>query len=914
MLRILRPFILSAAILLIGLSQQIDADDPIDRGTRASTNSVADPPPGLADKLRGLQLIEELNCISCHRSDSALLQASKQAPRLKSISQRVNPYYLTRFLRSPHKVKPGTTMPDVIRGADVVERQQVAESIVQFLLSRDRSSPFRVTGIDAVAAEKGELLFHSVGCAACHPPRNKEAVELLTESSVPLGALEQKYSFGSLVDFIERPHVTRPSGRMPDLRLPRLQIEQIASYLLRETRVPGHLNYTLYRGKVWEGLDQNTDKVMAGLVDDFELANIQKLQHNSAIVYEGFLSVSEPGEYQFWATLNGGELRINDVAAIKLVASNRRGVKNVTGTVNVNEGWNSIRLTYYHTGREPSLKLEMEGPGFPRQAIRAGMLSISKTPIAVDEPYPTDRSQVAAGERNFAAMGCVACHDDVGVDPSLVAARILPLAQTNVDKGCLSDEAGEWPRFALTPKQRQLIRDVVPQIDSLALTDSETIDKTLVTFRCIACHDRGTLGGVPPERNHLFTGTRPELGNDGRIPPPLDHVGAKLQQNELVTVLHQDARRRPYLNTRMPRFGNQNVGHLPELFRRVDQIMPVVFDKIEDVATFKEAGRELVGAKGFSCIACHDFNGQRAIGPGALDIIDTTQRLQKDWFYWFMLKPNRFRIGTIMPSAWPDGHVFKKELLGGDVKKQIESIWVYLSDGQRAKNPVGLSRQAKELRVTNVAEMCRGRGTAGYRGIGVGYPERLNLAFDSEQMNLRLIWKDEFVNIDHGSFRARGRDRIEFPDGIPFHRLESMDDNWPYKRKADYLFPQDHGYLFKGYYLDDQRRPTWMYRYGDVKIEEFFEDRRDEKDQAYFLRRFTFDAPEPQPECFFRAAAGKNVRQVRTQSDREFRVQNLSIKITSDHRGQVRKGDQDELLIPLRIPRGRSTLTLEYKW
>ena len=40
--------------------------------------------------------------------------------------------------------------------------------------------------------------------------------------------------------------------------------------------------------------------------------------------------------------------------------------------------------------------------------------------------------------------------------------------------------------------------------------------------------------------------------------------------------------------------------------------------------------------------------------------------------------------------------------------------------------------------VSDVAEICRGRGTAGYRGIGVGYPERVNLAFDSEEMALRL--------------------------------------------------------------------------------------------------------------------------------------------------------------------------------
>ena len=79
-----------------------------------------------------------------------------------------------------------------------------------------------------------------------------------------------------------------------------------------------------------------------------------------------------------------------------------------------------------------------------------------------------------------------------------------------------------------------------------------------------------------------------------------------------------------------------------------------------------------------------------------------------------------------------------------------------------------MSRQSNELRVSDVAEICRGRGTAGYRGIGVGYPERINLAFDSEEMALRLLWKGEFASVNHGSFRARGGERISFPPAFLF--------------------------------------------------------------------------------------------------------------------------------------------------
>ncbi len=269
-----------------------------------------------------------------------------------------------------------------------------------------------------------------------------------------------------------------------------------------------------------------------------------------------------------------------------------------------------------------------------------------------------------------------------------------------------------------------------------------------------------------------------------------------------------------------------------------------------------------------------------------------------------------------MPAAWPGGHAFKKDLLEGDSKRQIESIWVYLQDGTRARNPVGLSRKSPELRVTDEAVICRGRGNAGYRGIAVGYPQRLSLAFDSEEMNLRLLWKGRFATANPNSFSAIGDQRIAFSPGIPFYRLKTLDDNWPYKRQTDYLFPQDHGYRFGGYYLGEQKRPTFMYRYGDIRVEESFEDVLDEKQNAYFRRTFTFDAPAAQEKFYFRAATGKSITKQKDakQSQTSYAADQLHVTIVGSHTGVVREGDPQELLIPLELPKGESKLALEYRW
>jgi hypothetical protein len=391
----------------------------------------------------------------------------------------------------------------------------------------------------------------------------------------------------------------------------------------------------------------------------------------------------------------------------------------------------------------------------------------------------------------------------------------------------------------------------------------------------------------------------------------LTHVGAKLTTNWLADVLLRGKRQRDYVDAAMPQFGEANVGHLVELFGKVDALESAAIPKVANVQESKKAGHEMIGSGGLSCIACHEFNGQKSGEVSALDLARVSERLKKNWFHLYLRQPSRFHPTVIMPIYWPEGQSPLPNILGGDAGQQIEALWTYLEDGPRAKKPAGLSRQSNELRVGDVTEICRGQSPVGHRGIGVGYPERINLAFDAGEMALRQLWKGEFASVDSGSFRPRGTDSISFPPGIPFHRLKSLDDHWPYKGKANHAFPQDHGYQFRGYHLDAARRPTLLYHYGDIAVEDFFEDVRDQDGKAYFKRTLRFEAATAQSPFYFRAAAGKKIA---TQSERQFAVDRLQLRITSDHKGIVREGDNGEVLIPLTVPKGRSALTLEYQW
>ena len=89
-----------------------------------------------------------------------------------------------------------------------------------------------------------------------------------------------------------------------------------------------------------------------------------------------------------------------------------------------------------------------------------------------------------------------------------------------------------------------------------------------------------------------------------------------------------------------------------------------------------------------------------------------------------------------------------------------------------------------------------------------------------------------------------------------------------------------------------------MYHYGEVYVEDFFEDKVDESGAAYFTRTLTFTTEAAPPPFYFRASCGDKVR----------------VNIVTGREPVVREGDTKELLIPLNLPAGKTTLTLEYRW
>lgn len=183
----------------------------------------------LNERQVGEVLINELRCASCHEgmNDSNM----KAAPDLRQVGARLNPRYLRSFIADPAAMHPGTTMPGMLAAETEVSRKAISESITHYLLSLQEavSPPEKSPEGNSNA---GRDLFHSVGCVACHSPRDLAGKETSSAGDVSLAHVSSKYRSYALADFLLDPLKTRPSGRMPDMNLNKAEAASLATYLM----------------------------------------------------------------------------------------------------------------------------------------------------------------------------------------------------------------------------------------------------------------------------------------------------------------------------------------------------------------------------------------------------------------------------------------------------------------------------------------------------------------------------------------------------------------------------------------------------------------------------------------------------------------------------------------------------------
>lgn len=904
----IRYTVFSLTILTLFVATSPAADDPVNRPIVPGYERFFGKNAEQAFSA-GTLLLGELNCLSCHqapRTAAAFVQ-TKQAPILDEVGGRVRPEFLRDYLSAPHKAKPGTTMPDVLADVTESERPETVEALVHFLASTGK---LREAAPITPAVVRGEQLFHTIGCVACHQPTQGDFPKLATSVPLPVH-MEKKYTLPSLAAFLQNPLHVRPSGRMPELNLSDAEARDLASFLLRKLEVEGVVEYAYYEGS-WQDLPDfsKLEPKSKGKTTSFDV-NIGR-QDQFGIVFKSKIDVGKEGEYTFHlGSDDGSRLRIDGQQVAHVPGIHPLAFK--SGKVKLTAGIHEVEVEYFEQGGEQVLKVEYEGADVKRQALEYAL--VSPDPKSPDEEeFVLDLGLAEKGRQFFASLGCASCHQ-LRIDDRAIASRLSTkqLASLNHTKGCLADSTSKVPDFHLSKGQRAALAQAVKTLGYPALKPprpTNTIAATLTTFNCYACHQRGKVGGVEAPRNALFKSNQPEMGDEGRIPPHLTGVGAKLKPAWFKQVFDQGAKDRPYMFTRMPRFGSQNVERLIGAVAEADPPVAehgVTHDFSE--RQLKAAGRRLAGSQGFACIKCHTWGNVKATGIQSINMTTMTQRLQENWFHQYMFDPKQYRPGTRMPAAWPDGQVLLPNVLDGKAFTQINSIWEFLADGDKATMPVGLGTNPIILAAYDEAIIYRNFiDGAGTRAIGVAYPEPVNQAFDANDLRIALLWHGAFIDASKhwlgrgpGFQPPLGDNVLKLPDGVSFAVLENREAAWPRKTAKEL------GYHFRGYRLGEARRPTFRYQIGDALVEDALV--ATSKDDFTSVRRtLTITAEKPVENLWYRAASGNKIE---VTNDVAMIDDRWKVRVEG---ANLRKSDRAELLVQVRFVDGKATIVQEYEW
>ncbi len=764
--------------------------------------------------------------------------------------------------------------------------------------------------------QEGQLLISELSCRACHlvdaalsgPLADFKAPDL----RVSVKGLSPEY----LRRFLADPESAHPDTKMPDLlgergaEERRAIAEALTHFLVSQaTTVPADAAWSTA-----EGRDLSAGRQLYHSVGCVACHGVREAIAESAV------AVPVPEEDE-------AEEQGQDAAkAVELVRPVLTELGHIPGKYRL-EGLSSFLfqpLRVRSSGRMPDMKLTRE----ESRALAEYLLGEQNRQAVVEELRP-DAPLVQQGQRYFEQFRCATCHM---AEEARAASSAVSLRDAATDRGCLSDQPGQHPDFHLSAAERSVIRAALAGVPSPD-TDRDLIAKTFTTFNCIACHIRDEYGGVPQDYNAYFSTSEKNLGDDGRIPPPLTLVGAKLQPAWLKKVLFDGEGVRPYMATRMPQYGTANLGHLPDILARADVLESVALEipspesrsesEREREKLLRTAGRELLGDKGLNCIACHNFNGKPAPVNRGIDMMTSYQRLQSGWFSQFVRNPGAFRPGIIMPNAWPGGIAVHQTILGGDTEQQITAIWYYLSLGTSAADPSGIRWINTKLAVGEEARTYRGRSrVAGFRGIAVGLPQRISYAFNAETGTVSAIWTGDFIGVDRNGQGSGGfqpaADPILLKQDVSLVRLPDREAAWPLlpvmtkdaRVNPDPLYPKNQGYQFRGYDLGAGGIPTFRYQTGAIDVEDSLAAVKiGEKWGLTRTLRFTADTPD---ELWFRVLTGE----VTAESKQAYRIGRLRVTVPDMEsllRPETENAGNSELLLHVKVPGGVSAMEVTYE-
>ena len=316
------------------------------------------------------------------------------------------------------------------------------------------------------------------------------------------------------------------------------------------------------------------------------------------------------------------------------------------------------------------------------------------------DPHPDAKADLPIGDPSqgktlLASSGCLQCHALDGVDSTFSAPGLDQALRSN--KGCLDPEAkpSPAPHFAQPPLVGELSNeDRQRLITSLThFVPTEYAERTIKGLQCTACHARfDEVAGVDALQEsvkHLKAIPAPQQDGEGAGQPPqripsLTHAGHKLQAPWVADLIAGEVLEstRPWLEARMPAWPSR-AQHLAQGLAHGSGLSSVAQTHTPGTEAQKEMGELLVGAKGFSCNACHAVGDEPALsvfegaGPN-LKLVSS--RLREGYYFDWMHFPQRWMPDTIMPRYAENNQSPLESYAGGQADLQYAALLEYFHD------------------------------------------------------------------------------------------------------------------------------------------------------------------------------------------------------------------------------------------
>jgi cytochrome c2 len=359
----------------------------------------------------------------------------------------------------------------------------------------------------------------------------------------------------------------------------------------------------------------------------------------------------------------------------------------------------------------------------------------------------------AAATRLLSARRCTACHEVGQEVQPLKVERNLAAICDRPEGGCLQPDhasASKVPSYGKAIPSDDLRAYLSERGQgSTHNAPGHAAELAMQRLNCTGCHRRNERGGLSTAMQAELAGGQAEMTAELIVPPTLTGISRKLTRGALDGVLKEGKRWRPWMSLRMPQFGAQDVDAMAHGLPAAD----AHFKEPQPDRTLQEelveAGRDLIGAKGFGCTKCHDMLGVASGGTRGPDLALVTSRVERDWFERWLRDPQRIEPGTRMPTVFLDGQSPHGEILGGDPSKQREGMWQYLSVSDRRPPPEGMElpvvqRYPRGDRLIMARTFLPGLSP---RGIAMRFGNGVHLAFDANNCRLGFAWTGEFLDM-----------------------------------------------------------------------------------------------------------------------------------------------------------------------